>query len=104
MFEKAKKGISFPMEAIMKVYPLLDTLSLEEEGFYAVINFFLFYMSFLFLIMFISCQLVFANTDDSADSRRVQSIQYVNANYKESIRLKDLADLVGMSPSLKSFF
>ena len=36
---KEQKGINFPMEAIMKVYPLLNNLSTEKEGFYSVINF-----------------------------------------------------------------
>ena len=39
MLEKAQKGLYFPMSAILKVYPLLDTLASEKEGFYAVIKF-----------------------------------------------------------------
>lgn len=38
MLEKAQCGISFPMQAIMKVYNWLDRLASEEQGFYAVIN------------------------------------------------------------------
>jgi AraC-like DNA-binding protein len=107
MFEKAKKGICFPMEAIMIVYPLLDTLSFEEEGFYAVIKFLtVLYELSLFDNTHTLASSSFANIDDSADSRRVLKVyEYVNANYKETIRLKDLADLVGMSPvALSRFF
>ncbi|MDN5292617.1 MAG: hypothetical protein PWQ06_2856, partial [Anaerophaga sp.] len=35
MFSNAQKGINFPMETIMKVYPMLDNLSVEKSGFYA---------------------------------------------------------------------
>ncbi|MCW1734426.1 helix-turn-helix domain-containing protein [Anaerorudis cellulosivorans] len=107
MFEKAKKGISFPMEAIMKVYPLLDTLSSEKEGFYAVMKFLsILYELSLFDNVHPLASSSFANTDDSTDSRRVLKIyEYVNAHYKEIIRLKDLADLIGMTPvSLSRFF
>ena len=106
MFEKAKKGISFPMEAIMKVYPLLDTLSSEVEGFYAVIKFLsILYELSLFDNIHPLASSSFANTDDSADSRRVLKIyEYINLHYKENIRLKDLADLVGMTPSSLSRF
>src|SRR5690554_3452080 len=31
MLERAKKGINFPMEAIMKIYPLLNSLSNERS-------------------------------------------------------------------------
>ena len=39
MLEKAQCGISFPMQAIMKVYNWLDKLASEEQGFYAVMHF-----------------------------------------------------------------
>ncbi len=39
MMQEAKKGLVFPMKAIMKVYGLLDTLSSVKDGFYAVQQF-----------------------------------------------------------------
>ena len=39
MMQEAKKGLSFPMQAIMKVYGMLDTLSSVKDGFYAVQQF-----------------------------------------------------------------
>jgi AraC-like DNA-binding protein len=107
MFEKAKKGLNFPMEAIMKVYGLLDSLSSESEGFYAVLKF----LSILYeLSLFDDVRMLasssFANIDDSNESRRVQKIsEYVNAHYKDNIHLEELANLVGMAPeSLSRFF
>lgn len=107
MFDKAKKGINFPMEAIMKVYPLLDTLSTEKEGFYAVIKFLtiLYELSLVDNIHILSSS-SFARLDEGSDSRRVLKIsQYINAHYQETIRLEDLAELVGMTPvALSRFF
>lgn len=39
MMQEAKKGLSFPLQAIMKVYGMLDTLSSVKDGFYAVQQF-----------------------------------------------------------------
>lgn len=39
MMEEARKGLVFPMKAIMKVYSLLDNLSSIKDGFYAVQQF-----------------------------------------------------------------
>ena len=39
MMQEAKKGLCFPLKAIMKVYHLLDTLSTVKDGFYAVQQF-----------------------------------------------------------------
>ena len=39
MIEKAQKGITFPLSTILKIRPLLRSLSHEEQGFYAVLTF-----------------------------------------------------------------
>ena len=39
MLQEARKGLSFPMEDIMRVYHLIDTLSSIKDGFYAVMQF-----------------------------------------------------------------
>ena len=107
MLEKAKKGISFPMEAILKIFPMLNTLSTEQEGFYSVIKF----LSILYELSLIeSIQTLasssFAKIDDSTDSRRVRKIyEYINTHYTEQITLEDLANLIGMTPvALSRFF
>lgn len=45
MFDKAQNGLSFPMQAIMKVYALIDELP-DTKGFYAVTRFLTLYMNF----------------------------------------------------------
>ena len=108
MLERAQKGLSFPMSTIMKVYPLLDKLATEEQGFYAVMNF----MTILYELSLSgkdACTLStssFAKIDINSDSRRVQKIQeYINKHYQQEIRLNALADVVGMTPvSFSRFF
>ncbi|MHB9055208.1 MAG: AraC family transcriptional regulator [Paludibacteraceae bacterium] len=107
MFEAAQKGISFPMEAIMKVYSMLDNLSSQKEGFYAVIKLLtILYELSLFDDFKILSSSSFANIDDRSDSRRILKIfDYINANYKDPIRLEELANIVGMSSvSFSRFF
>lgn len=106
MLEKAQKGVSFPMEAIMKVYPLLDSLTSEKKGFYAVIKFLsLLYELSLFKNMQVLASSSFARIEDNSDSRRVAKINdYINTHYQQEIRLKELADLAGMTPTALSRF
>lgn len=107
MLENAKKGISFSMDAIMKVFPMLDSLSSQKEGFYSVIKF----LTILYeLSLNEDTQTLasssFAKVYDSTDSRRVRKIyDYINANYTEQITAEDLANLIGMTPvALSRFF
>lgn len=107
MFDKAQNGLSFPMQAIMKVYALIDELP-DTKGFYAVTRF----LSLLYeLSMFTEEARVlssssFAKIQQHSDSRRVQKVQdYINQHYKEEIRLNQLADMVGMTEvSFSRFF
>ena len=107
MLLKAQKGINFPMETIMKVYPLLDTLSAEKSGFHAVIKL----LSILYELSLCDnfrtlASTSFAHIDDNTDSRRVRKIyEHINTHYKEEIRLEELANIIGMTPvALSRFF
>ena len=94
MLDKAQKGLCFPMSAILKIYPLLDTLASEKQGFYAVIKF----MTILYELSLFEEEArtlsssSFAKIDVHSDSRRVQKVQeYINLHYQEEIRLGQLA-------------
>ncbi|RRD78477.1 helix-turn-helix domain-containing protein [Tannerella forsythia] len=106
MLDNAKKGVSFPMETIMKVYASLNTLSSEKEGFYAVVKF----LTILYELSLSEnyrtlASSSFAHIDDGTDSRRVLKVhEYINTRYKEPIRLEELADLAGMTPVAFSRF
>ena len=106
MLESASKGLSFPMDAILKVYDKLDTLASEREGFYAVIKF----LTILYELS--NCENAqplasssFARLEVNADSRRIQKVQeYLNKHYMEEIRLHQMSDLAGMTPVAFSRF
>jgi AraC-like DNA-binding protein len=101
MMVEAQKGLCFPMDAIMKVYQQIDTLSSLKDGFYA-------FQQFLAILYELSrCEGArplatssYAKVDVASDSRRVLKVKnYINENYRHEIRLADMASLAGMSPS-----
>lgn len=106
MMQEAKKGLSFPLQAIMKVYGLLDTLSSVKDGFYAV-------QQFLTILYELSrCENArtlasssYANVKVEDDSRRILKVKnFISKNYMDELRLPELASLVGMSSSAFSRF
>ena len=106
MMQKAKKGLSFPLQAIMKVYGLLDTLSSVKDGFYAV-------QQFLTILYELSrCENArtlasssYAKVTVEDDSRRILKVKnFISKNYMDELRLPELASLAGMSSSAFSRF
>ncbi|MDD4591446.1 MAG: AraC family transcriptional regulator [Parabacteroides sp.] len=107
MLSNAQKGINFPMETIMKVYPMLDTLFAEKSGFHAVIKL----LTILYELSLCNnfhtlASSSFAHIEDNTDSRRIRKIyEYINHHFREEIRLEDLSRIVGMTPvALSRFF
>ena len=106
LMQEARKGLSFPMDAILRVYQQLVSLCTVKDGFYAFQQF----MSILYELS--KCDGAhtlasssFAKVEVSSDSRRVQKVKsYIEQNYKKEIRLTTLADIAGMSPSAFSRF
>ena len=106
MLKEARKGLAFPMSAIMRVYQQLDTLSSVKDGFYAVTQF----MTILYELS--RCDGArtlatssYAKVEVESDSRRVLKVKnYIAKNYMDEIRLNTLADIAGMSPSAFSRF
>ena len=106
MLKEARKGLSFPLSAIMRVYQQLDTLSSVKDGFYAVVQF----MTILYELS--RCEGArtlatssYAKVEVESDSRRVLKVKnYIAKNYTDEIRLNTLADIAGMSPSAFSRF
>ncbi len=99
MLEQAQKGLYFPLDTILYIRPLLNSLSHEKQGFYAVMNF----LSLLYELSLSNgartlSSSAFARVKLPADSRRVQKVHdYLMQNYTQEIRLGKLADMVGMS-------
>lgn len=106
MMQEAKMGLSFPLQAIMKVYGLLDTLSSVKDGFYAV-------QQFLTILYELSrCENArtlasssYAKVTVEDDSRRILKVKnFISKNYMDELRLPELASLAGMSSSAFSRF
>ena len=106
LFERARKGVAFTQEAIEKVYPLLNSLSSTKDKFYSVINF----LTLLYELSLADgtrelASSSFAKVDVDSESRRILKVKdYISNHYTEEVRLADLADLVGMSPTSFSRF
>jgi AraC-like DNA-binding protein len=106
MLEQARNGLSFPMEAILKIYRLLDQLS-SKEGFSAVLDFLaiLYELSLFCNEARILSSSSFAKIGVKSDSRRVQKVQeYINEHYRNEIRLNELSALINMTPVAFSRF
>lgn len=106
MMQEAKRGLSFPLQAIMKVYGMLDTLSSVKDGFYAV-------QQFLTILYELSrCENArtlasssYAKVAVEDDSRRILKVKnFISKNYMDELRLPELASLAGMSSSAFSRF
>ena len=106
MMQEAKKGLSFPLQAIMKVYGMLDTLSSVKDGFYAV-------QQFLTILYELSrCENArtlasssYAKVAVEDDSRRILKVKnFISKNYMDELRLPELTSLAGMSSSAFSRF
>ncbi len=106
MLREARRGLAFPLDDILRVYTLIDTLSTIKDGFYAVTQ-------FLTILHELSKSTKarplstssFAKVEADSDSRRVLKVKnYIAKNYMDEIRLSTLADIAGMSPSAFSRF
>ena len=106
MLERAQLGLSFPIETIMEVYSILNSLVGMKEKFYQ-------YLQFMVLMYKLSisdgskvlASSSFAHSEKSSESDRVLLVkQYINDHFTEDLSLSTLADLVCMTPSAFSRF
>lgn len=106
LFEKARKGVAFTEEAIAKARPHLYKLSGMTDKFYAVVEL----LTALYELSLADgtrelATSSFAKVDVESNSRRILKVkEYISKHFTEELRLADLADLVGMSPSSFSRF
>lgn len=101
MMERAKQGLAFSRPAIMTVYHRLIRLSVIEESFMMAQEL----LSILHeLSKFDDARELssssYAKVDLESESRRVLKVRnYIDQHYKDEIRLEQLANLVGMTPT-----
>lgn len=106
MLDVARRGLVFPMNAIMQVYTRLLKLSSIKDGFKA-------FMSFLDILHTLSrcdgtrtlATTSYAKVKIGEDSRRIMKVKaYIDSNYMDEIKLKTLADIACMSDAAFSRF
>ncbi len=106
LLEHSNVGIAFGMQTIMKVYGLLNELVNMEPGFYSVMKF----MELLYELSIsndyhLLSTSAFAHVGVSTDSRRVKKVkEFIDGNFRENIRLNELATLANMTPTAFSRF
>lgn len=105
LLKDCSHGVVFSMPAILRVYEKLEGLLRLENGFYQVLQLFEILYELSQTDYRILASSTFANIDDTSESRRVRKVtEYVAQHFKDEIRLQELADLAGMTPSAFSRF
>ena len=106
MFEQARRGLTFSLSAIIRVYNLIDSLASKEERMDQ-------FLDMIKILHDLSLDTgartlashAFAQTGYDGESRRVNRVKdYIARHYKEEIKLETLAALVAMAPSAFSRF
>lgn len=100
MLENARQGLKFPIQAIMKVYSILDNLPQQKDRFYqcmAVVT--LLHELTFFKAEPLSGEPVQKSSGKKENKRIAKIKEYVNEHYAEHLGLNMLAGMVGMSPS-----
>lgn len=106
MLEKAQYGIAFGQDTIKKVIPVFDELLEDLPGF-------LLFHKFVYLLWVLAesedyrplSTSSFARMPDTDNSRRITKIKsHIAAHYSQPLKLEDLADLAGMTPTAFSRF
>ena len=101
MMERAKHGLAFSRPAIMTVYNRLTHLSVIEESFFTA-------QELLYILYELSkfddarelSSSSYAKVHVDSESRRVLNVKnYIDQHYKDEIRLEQLSDLIGMTPT-----
>lgn len=105
MFDKAQRGLNFPLPAIMNAYIVLDNIAKEKNSFR---QFILFLELIYILSLYEGRQLAsssFAHAEMERESRRILKVKdHINENYTKELKLEELSNIVGMSPSSFSRF
>lgn len=105
MLTKAKNGIAFPPETIVKAYYYLDRLAVTEGSFEQLIMM----LNLLYTLSQnkykVLASTTFARKDKGEESRRIEKVkEFVTENCDRNLTLNEIAGVAGMSPSSFSRF
>lgn len=107
LLDNAAKGVAFPMSSIMKVYHLIEELLNAPSSFYQMMKLIeiLHVMAIDPKGRLLSSSSEAGLVNQSVSNARLKKTQeYIAANFRNEIRLNDLAKMAGMSPSSFSRF
>jgi len=106
MFQQAKSGLIFSRAKIEAIAPKLKILAEEKNSFYSILKLMdIMYELSLDTEAISLASTTFSQTNDISDSRRVKKVLgYMRKNFKEKIKLEDVASLVNMSEASFSRF
>ena len=107
MFERATQGVTFSLQAIMRVYSILDSLATMNDPFEQFLSF----MKMLYILSGDTGARTLSSSSfaeaeyTGTDSRRIRKVrEHIDKHYAEDLRLDDVAAIAGMSPSAFSRF
>lgn len=106
MLRLGEKGACFSLPTIMKIRPLIKSLSNERNGFYSVVTF----LSLLYEMSLASdtrtlASSCFARSNINEPSHRIQLVDdYIRKNYNRNITRDEVANLTNMSEGAFSRF
>ena len=105
MFADARHGVSFPIDAIMKVYHILDTIATQQDGFTQFLNMLMMLNELSRRNYKILASSSFASVSEDNGSHRINLVkEFIDSHYAENITLEEAAGKAGMSPSAFSRF
>ena len=106
MMMRAKRGLAFRMSAIMTIYPRLVKLaSIDDKFLMAHELIYILHELSKFDDAYELASSTFAKVEVSSESRRVLKVKdFINTHINDELRLEQLANLVGMTPTAFSRF
>ena len=106
MMMRAKRGLAFRMSAIMTIYPRLVKLaSIDDKFLMAHELMYILHELSKFDDAYELASSTFAKVEVSSESRRVLKVKdFINTHINDELRLEQLANLVGMTPTAFSRF
>jgi AraC-like DNA-binding protein len=106
MMMRAKRGLAFRMSAIMTIYPRLVKLaSIDDKFLMAHELIYILHELSKFDDAYELASSTFAKVEVSSESRRVLKVkEFINTHMNDELRLEQLANLVGMTPTAFSRF
>lgn len=100
MLEKSRRGIAFPLPAIMSVYSMLDGIATQNDPFIQ----FLGILNILYTLSKFDADTLATSPkaceEDESGSGRIRKVNdFISNHYTEDITLEDLAEHVGLTPT-----